>query len=177
MTANSYSFCNPLVSTLQHPLYDNYVQWTSMHRRTTTLLFLSSWRTKWMKGTQVQGVRYWGLVVIFLSYHVQMKLICTFRYCRLSSVSFWLLRRTFKEQIGKHWQLHMRRVGVEPRPDLVQGFTRGGSSSSSNNQKDVNSFDADRSSGGDDREIEHSESGSPDSDEPIPTSTVLPIPC
>ena len=66
---------------------------------------------------------------------------------------------------------------MEPRPDLVQGFTHGGSSSSSNNHKDGNSFDADRSSGGDDREVEHSELGSPDSDEPIPTSTVLPIPC
>jgi maspardin len=68
---------------------------------------------------------------------------------------------------------------VEPRPDLVQGFTRGGSSGSSNDHKDGNSFDdrprddEDHSSGGDDREVERSESGSPDSDEPIPTSIVL----
>jgi maspardin len=87
--------------------------------------------------------------------------------------------RTFEEQIGKHWQLHMRRVGVEPRPDLVQGFTRGGSSGSSNDHKDGNSFDdrprddGDRSSGGDDREVEPSVSGSHDSDEPIPTSILL----
>ncbi|CAM0910668.1 unnamed protein product [Alopecurus aequalis] len=81
------------------------------------------------------------------------------------------------DEVTLYLQLHMRRVGVEPRPDLVQGFTRGGSSSSSNNPKDGNSFDVDRSSGGDDSGMEHSESGSPDSDEPIPTSTVLPIPC
>ncbi|XP_051190108.1 uncharacterized protein [Lolium perenne] len=83
------------------------------------------------------------------------------------------------DEVTLYLQLHMRRVGVEPRPDLVQGFTRGGSSGSSNDHKDGNSFDdrprddGDRSSGGDDREVEPSVSGSHDSDEPIPTSILL----
>ncbi|EMS52269.1 hypothetical protein TRIUR3_07628 [Triticum urartu] len=57
------------------------------------------------------------------------------------------------DEVNLYLQLHLRRVGVEPRPDLVQGFTRDGSSGSSNDHEDGNSFDdhprddGDRSSG------------------------------
>jgi len=83
------------------------------------------------------------------------------------------------DEVTLYLQLHMRRVGVEPRPDLVQGFTCGGSCGSSNDHKDGNGFDdrskddGDRSSGGGDGEMDHSESESPDSNEQIPTSIML----
>jgi maspardin len=81
------------------------------------------------------------------------------------------------DEVTLYLQLHMRQVGVEPRPDLVQGFTRGGSSGSSNDHKDGNSFDDHPKDDGDrssvDSEMEHSESESPYSVEPIPASTVL----
>ena len=83
------------------------------------------------------------------------------------------------DEVNLYLQLHLRRVGVEPRPDLVQGFTRDGSSGSSKDHKDGDSFDdrprdnGNRGSGGDDREMRHSGSESHDSDEPIPTSTLL----
>lgn len=83
------------------------------------------------------------------------------------------------DEVNLYLQLHLRRVGVEPRPDLVQGFTRDGSSGSSNDHEDGNSFDdhprddGDRSSGSDGRKTEHSESGPPNSDGLVPTSIVL----
>jgi maspardin len=54
----------------------------------------------------------------------------------------------------------LRRVGVEPRPDLVQGFTRNGNAGSSKDQKDGGgSFD--------------DNPGDNDSDGQIPTSTMF----
>uniref|UniRef100_M8BCM5 Uncharacterized protein n=1 Tax=Aegilops tauschii TaxID=37682 RepID=M8BCM5_AEGTA len=87
------------------------------------------------------------------------------------------------DEVNLYLQLHLRRVGVEPRPDLVQGFTRDGSSGSSNDHEDGNSFDdhpkddGDRSSGSDGRKTEHSESGPPNSDGLVPTSIVLGMHC
>ncbi len=34
------------------------------------------------------------------------------------------------------WQLHLRRVGVEARPDLIQGISRGGSGGSPSEEND-----------------------------------------
>uniref|UniRef100_A0A0D9XI45 Maspardin n=1 Tax=Leersia perrieri TaxID=77586 RepID=A0A0D9XI45_9ORYZ len=78
-------------------------------------------------------------------------------------------------------ELHLRRVGVEPRPDLVQGFTHNnGSAGSSKDKKDGgNNFDnrpgdnGGTGSGGHDHETQNSGSESHDSDESIPTSTML----
>ena len=73
----------------------------------------------------------------------------------------------------------MRRVGVEPRPDRVQGFTRNGTAGSSNNQKVGGDSISDspedyghRGSGGSDHDARYRGSESHDSDEPIPTSTM-----
>lgn len=84
------------------------------------------------------------------------------------------------DEVNLYLQLHLRRVGVEPRPDLVQGFTRNGSAGSSKDQKDGgNNFDnhpgdnGGPGSGGHDHETQNSGSESHDSDESIPTSTML----
>lgn len=84
------------------------------------------------------------------------------------------------DEVNLYLQLHLRRVGVEPRPDLVQGFTHNGSAGSSKDHKDGgDSFDdrpgdnGDHGSGGHDRETQHFGSDSHDSDELIPTSTML----
>lgn len=73
----------------------------------------------------------------------------------------------------------MRRVGVEPRPDLVQGFTRNGIAGSSKDQKDRRDSFGDspednghRGSGGSDHDAQYRGLESHDSDEPIPTSTM-----
>lgn len=74
----------------------------------------------------------------------------------------------------------MRRVGVEPRSELVQGFTRNGSAGSSKEPKDGgDSFDnsggdnGHHGSGSSDHDRRHCGSESHNSDEPIPTSTML----
>uniref|UniRef100_A0A0E0M5V6 Maspardin n=1 Tax=Oryza punctata TaxID=4537 RepID=A0A0E0M5V6_ORYPU len=84
------------------------------------------------------------------------------------------------DEVNLYLQLHLRRVGVEPRPDLVQGFARNGSAGSSKDQKDGgNNFDnhpgdnGGPGSGGHDHETQNSGSESHDSDESIPTSTML----
>lgn len=109
-----------------------------------------------------------------------MRLICTFRYCKYIFCFPFIVGGLYEEQFAKHWQLHLRRVGVEPRPDLVQGFTHNGSAGSSKDHKDGgDSFDdrpgdnGDHGSGGHDRETQHFGSDSHDSDELIPTSTML----
>lgn len=73
----------------------------------------------------------------------------------------------------------MRRVGVEPRPDLVQGFTQNDSSGISKDQRnDGNSFgdspgdNGHRGTGGIDHNVQYCGPESQDSDEPIPTSTM-----
>ncbi|ONM00928.1 alpha/beta-Hydrolases superfamily protein [Zea mays] len=84
------------------------------------------------------------------------------------------------DEVNLYLQLHLRRVGVEPRSDLVQGFTRNGSAGSSKDQKDGgDSFDnsggdnGHHGSGGSDHDRRHCASESHHSDEPIPTSTML----
>ncbi|GJN41367.1 hypothetical protein PR202_gn00734 [Eleusine coracana subsp. coracana] len=81
------------------------------------------------------------------------------------------------DEVNLYLQLHLRRVGVEPRPDLVQGFSRNGSAGSSKGQKDGgDSFDdspGDNGSGGHDHVTPHCGSESHDSDEQIPTNTML----
>ncbi|KAF0929933.1 hypothetical protein E2562_026933, partial [Oryza meyeriana var. granulata] len=84
------------------------------------------------------------------------------------------------DEVNLYLQLHLRRVGVEPRPDLVQGFTHNGSAGSSKDKKDGgNNFDdhpgdnGDPGSGCHDHETPNSGSESHDSDESIPTSTML----
>ncbi|XP_062200988.1 uncharacterized protein LOC133903588 isoform X1 [Phragmites australis] len=84
------------------------------------------------------------------------------------------------DEVNLYLQLHLRRVGVEPRPDLVQGFTRNGSAGSSKDQKDGgDSFDdspgddGHQGSGGRNRDTGNCGSESHDSNEPIPTSTML----
>ncbi|XP_072957717.1 uncharacterized protein [Typha angustifolia] len=39
------------------------------------------------------------------------------------------------DEVNLYLQLHLRRVGVEAKPDLVQGFSKGGSAGSSNDEK------------------------------------------
>ncbi|TVU31198.1 hypothetical protein EJB05_22876 [Eragrostis curvula] len=84
------------------------------------------------------------------------------------------------DEVNLYLQLHLRRVGVEPRPDLVQGFTRNGSAGSSKDPKDGGDSFHDspgdngyRGSGGSDHVSPHCGSESHDSDEQIPTSTML----
>ncbi|KAG8095448.1 hypothetical protein GUJ93_ZPchr0012g21104 [Zizania palustris] len=84
------------------------------------------------------------------------------------------------DEVNLYLQLHLRQVGVEPRSDLVQGFTRNGSAGSSKDHKDGgNNFDDnpgdndDPGSGSHDRDTQYSGSESHYSDEPIPTSTML----
>lgn len=84
------------------------------------------------------------------------------------------------DEVNLYLQLHLRRVGVEPRSELVQGFTRNGSAGSSKDQKDGgDSFDnsggdnGHHGSGGSDHDRRHCASESHHSDEPIPTSTML----
>ncbi|XP_062205875.1 uncharacterized protein LOC133907799 isoform X2 [Phragmites australis] len=84
------------------------------------------------------------------------------------------------DEVNLYLQLHLRRVGVEPRPDLIQGFTRNGSAGSSKDQKDGgDTFDRSpggnghRGSGSHDGDTRHCGSESCDSDEHIPTSTML----
>ncbi|CAD6204892.1 unnamed protein product [Miscanthus lutarioriparius] len=84
------------------------------------------------------------------------------------------------DEVNLYLQLHLRRVGVEPRSELVQGFTRNGSAGSSKDQKDGgDSFDnsgednGHHGSGGSDHDRQHCGSESHNSDEPIPTSTML----
>jgi len=83
------------------------------------------------------------------------------------------------DEVNLYLQLHLRRVGVEPRPDRVQGFTRNGTAGSSNNQKvggdsfgDSPEDSGHLGSGGSDHDARHHGSESQDSDEPIPTSTM-----
>jgi maspardin len=73
----------------------------------------------------------------------------------------------------------LRRVGVEPRPDLVQGFTRNGTAGGSKDQKDGGDSFGDspednghRGSGGSDHDVRYRGFESHDSDELIPTSTM-----
>ncbi|WVZ57993.1 hypothetical protein U9M48_008314 [Paspalum notatum var. saurae] len=84
------------------------------------------------------------------------------------------------DEVNLYLQLHLRRVGVEPRPDLVQGFTRNGNAGSSKDQKNGgDNFDESagnnrhQGSGDSDRDRRHCGSGSHDSDETLPTSTML----
>ncbi|RLN15942.1 maspardin [Panicum miliaceum] len=90
---------------------------------------------------------------------------------------FPFLSRT--DEVNLYLQLHLRRVGVEPRPDLVQGFTRNGTAGSSKDQKDGGDSFGDspednghRGSGGSDHDVRYRGFESHDSDEPIPTSTM-----
>ncbi|KAF8742758.1 hypothetical protein HU200_013565 [Digitaria exilis] len=83
------------------------------------------------------------------------------------------------DEVNLYLQLHLRRVGVEPRPDLVQGFTGNGSAGNSMDQKDggdsFNDSPGDsghRRSAGSDHDARYWGSESHDSDEPIPTSTM-----
>ncbi|XP_021320937.1 uncharacterized protein LOC110437083 isoform X2 [Sorghum bicolor] len=84
------------------------------------------------------------------------------------------------DEVNLYLQLHLRRVGVEPRSELVQGFTRDGSAGSSKDQRDGgDSFgnsgedNGHHGSGGTDHDRHHCGSESHNSDEPIPTSTML----
>nr|CAB3499857.1 unnamed protein product [Digitaria exilis] len=83
------------------------------------------------------------------------------------------------DEVNLYLQLHLRRVGVKPRPDLVQGFTGNGSAGNSMDQKDggdsFNDSPGDsghRRSAGSDHDARYWGSESHDSDEPIPTSTM-----
>ncbi|KAG2538604.1 hypothetical protein PVAP13_9NG387200 [Panicum virgatum] len=83
------------------------------------------------------------------------------------------------DEVNLYLQLHLRRVGVESKPDLVQGFTRNGTAGSSKDQKDGGDSISDspedyghRGSGGSDHDARYRGSESHDSDKPIPTSTM-----
>lgn len=76
-------------------------------------------------------------------------------------------------------QLHLRRVGVEARPDLLQGIPRydgGAGSSNSGGDSSGSHFDnnkGDPHGGQNDRDdLQDFGSESLDSDEPVPTSTM-----
>lgn len=83
------------------------------------------------------------------------------------------------DEVNLYLQLHLRRVGVEARPDLLQGIPRydgGAGSSNSGGNSSGSHFDDNKGdphggqNGGDDLQDFGSESL--DSDEPVPTSTM-----
>ncbi|KAJ3684514.1 hypothetical protein LUZ61_013678 [Rhynchospora tenuis] len=83
------------------------------------------------------------------------------------------------DEVNLYLQLHLRRVGVEARPDLLQGISRydggagssnsGGNNSGSHYDKNQGDPRGDRNGGGD---MQDFGSESLDSDEPVPTSTM-----
>lgn len=84
------------------------------------------------------------------------------------------------DEVNLYLQLHLRRVGVEPRPDLVQGFTQNGNAGNSKDHKnkgdnsdDIHGDNGHQGSGDSAHDRQHCGSESHDSDEPIPTSTML----
>ncbi|CAN6288456.1 unnamed protein product [Urochloa humidicola] len=83
------------------------------------------------------------------------------------------------DEVNLYLQLHLRRVGVEPRPDLVQGFTQNGNAGGSKDQREGGDSFGDSPGdnghhgiGGSDHDVRYCGSDSHDSDEPIPTSTM-----
>ncbi|CAL4941329.1 unnamed protein product [Urochloa decumbens] len=83
------------------------------------------------------------------------------------------------DEVNLYLQLHLRRVGVEPRPDLVQGFTQNGSAGGSKDQREGGDSFGDSPGdnghhgiGASDHDVQYCGSDLHDSDEPIPTSTM-----
>lgn len=73
------------------------------------------------------------------------------------------------DEVNLHLQLHLRRVGVEARPDLVPGISKGGSGGNSGKENSDNRDDSDK-----DEPSKEDDNGA--SKSPSPTNSHLPLP-